>query len=91
MATATLLDRRTFLKVSAAAGGGLIIGGYVPERAGLLTTVEGAGLFQPNVWVKIGGDDTVTIMLSQLTPIGLPIAPARKCSSSMAALPIIGS
>src|SRR5436309_11936138 len=58
------LTRRTFLKVSAA-GGAFLVGGYVPglrESA----TAEAAGVLEPNVWVRIGTDDTVTIMLSQL-------------------------
>jgi isoquinoline 1-oxidoreductase beta subunit len=58
------LNRRTFLRVSAA-GGALLVGGYVPglrESA----TAEAAGLFEPNVWVKISADDTATIMLSML-------------------------
>jgi isoquinoline 1-oxidoreductase beta subunit len=58
------LTRRTFLKVSAA-GGALLVGGYIP---GLREseTAEAATVFEPNVWVKITPDDTVTIMLSQL-------------------------
>src|ERR1041385_9163977 len=58
------LNRRSFLKVSAA-GGALLIGGYVPglRETG---TAEAAGLFQPSGWLKVSADDTVTIMLSQL-------------------------
>ncbi len=58
------LNRRSFLKVSAT-GGALLVGGYLPglRESG---TAEAAGLFEPNVWVKIGADDSVTIMLSQL-------------------------
>src|SRR5712692_5436759 len=58
------LNRRTFLKVSAA-GGALLVGGYLPGLRES-STAEAAGLFEPNVWVKIGADDSVTIMLSQL-------------------------
>src|SRR5215472_8511130 len=58
------LNRRNFLKVTAA-GGALIVGGYIP---GLQDpdTVEAAAVFEPNVWVKITPDSTVTIVLSQL-------------------------
>ena len=58
------LTRRTFLKVSAA-GGALLVGGYLPGLRET-STAEAAGALEPNVWVKIGADDTVTIMLSQL-------------------------
>src|SRR6516225_9549438 len=60
----TTLNRRNFLKVSAA-GGAFLVGGFLPglrESA----TAEAAGLFEPNVWVKIAADNTVTITLSQL-------------------------
>src|SRR5437762_409023 len=58
------LSRRIFLKVSAT-GGALLVGGYLPglRESG---TAEAAGAFEPNVWVKISADDTVTIMLTQL-------------------------
>jgi isoquinoline 1-oxidoreductase beta subunit len=64
MAIARTVDRRTFLTVSAAAGGGLIVGGYL--RGVAEPTASAAGIFAPNVWVRIAPDDTVTIMLSQL-------------------------
>jgi len=66
MATTTTLDRRTFLKVSAAVGGGFVVGGYVPGLIDAPATVDAAGLFEPNVWVKIGADDTVTMTLTML-------------------------
>src|SRR3989449_3080734 len=58
------LTRRTFLRVSAA-GGALLVGGYLPGF-GETSRAEAAGVLEPNVWVRIGVDDTVTIMLSQL-------------------------
>jgi isoquinoline 1-oxidoreductase beta subunit len=60
---ASTLNRRTFLKAGAAAGGGLIIGVYLP---GFAPEVSAAGTFEPNVWVRIGSDDRVRIMLTQL-------------------------
>src|SRR5216117_4003065 len=58
------LTRRTFLRVSAA-GGALLVGGYLPGLRET-STAAAAGLFEPNVWLRIAPDDTVTIMLSQL-------------------------
>jgi isoquinoline 1-oxidoreductase beta subunit len=70
MATASTLTRRTFLRVGAAAGGGLLISGFVPGidgapgKTGRLEAA--AGLFEPNIWVKIAADGTVTMTLTQL-------------------------
>jgi isoquinoline 1-oxidoreductase beta subunit len=62
--TTKTFNRRTFLRVSAA-GGALLVGGYLPGlREG--GVVEAAGVFEPNVWVKITSDDSTTIMLSML-------------------------
>src|SRR5438067_9994113 len=61
-----VVNRRTFLKVSVAAGGGLIIGGSLGSLADAPAAAEAAGVFEPNVWVRISPDDNVTIMLSQL-------------------------
>jgi isoquinoline 1-oxidoreductase subunit beta len=67
MATTQTVDRRTFLKVSAAAGGGLMVGGYLQDLldAGS-STAAAAEIFAPNIWVSIAPDDTVTIMLTML-------------------------
>ena len=67
MAQATGLTRRTFLKVGAAAGGGLAIGLYLPSYLGMSEeTTAASEAFEPNVWIQIGTDDTVTITLTQL-------------------------
>ena len=58
------LSRRTFLKTATAAGGGLMIGAYLPLRGA--TAVNAAGSFEPNIWIKVNGDDTVRIMLTML-------------------------
>src|SRR5689334_20633434 len=61
------LNRRTFLKTTTAAGGGLLIGGYFAEVLDRRSEeLLAAGSFEPNIWLKINGDDTVRIMLSQL-------------------------
>jgi isoquinoline 1-oxidoreductase beta subunit len=57
-------NRRTFLKVSVAAGGGLLVGFYLPAltRAGQAEANPPAG-WQPNAWIRIGADDTVTLVV----------------------------
>jgi isoquinoline 1-oxidoreductase beta subunit len=57
------VTRRLFLKTSAAAGGGLMLGGFVP---GLAPAAEAAGVFEPNVWLKLTADGKARIMLSML-------------------------
>jgi isoquinoline 1-oxidoreductase beta subunit len=58
------LTRRTFLKTATAAGGGLMIGAYLP--IGGAGTAIAAGSFEPNIWIKVNADDTVRIMLTML-------------------------
>jgi isoquinoline 1-oxidoreductase beta subunit len=60
----TTLTRRVFLKSATAAGGGLMLGVYLPLGADPVLTA--AGSFEPNVWIRINGDDTVRIMLTML-------------------------
>src|ERR1044071_1563897 len=57
------VTRRLFLKTTAAAGGGLMIGGLVP---GFAQPASAAGVLEPNVWVKITADGKARIMLSML-------------------------
>src|SRR6188474_1318405 len=63
MSTKTL-TRRVFLKSATAAGGGLVLGVYLPLKSE--SALEAAGTFEPNVWIRINADDTVRIMLTML-------------------------
>jgi len=62
----TMTSRRTFLKTATAAGGGLMIGAYLPSLGADEATLEAATAFEPNVWVKITPDNKARIMLSML-------------------------
>src|SRR5437762_8807957 len=58
------LNRHTFLKSTAAVGGGLMIGSYLALDGS--DDLLAAGSFEPNIWLKINSDDTVRVMLTQL-------------------------
>jgi isoquinoline 1-oxidoreductase beta subunit len=54
-------SRREFLKTSAALGSGLVLGVVWPDS--LLTPAQAqATASMPNVWVRIGTDDSITIL-----------------------------
>ena len=61
-------SRRNFLKSSAAAGGGLLLGVVLPDGLAM-AGVAAATTSMPNAWVRIGSDNTVTI-LSARSEIG---------------------
>lgn len=55
--------RRTLLKAGAAAGGGLVIGFYLPGASGLAQAA--AGETRLNAFVKVGTDGKVTVVCGQ--------------------------
>jgi len=57
--------RRAFLKAGLAAGGGLVIAGYLPPSPDARLAAQRGG-FEPNVWIRINADNSVRIMLSMI-------------------------
>ncbi len=55
--------RRDFLKASAAVGGGLSLGFYLPGASKVAEAQ--AATHSPNAWIKIGTDNSVTIMCAR--------------------------
>jgi isoquinoline 1-oxidoreductase subunit beta len=59
------LSRRAFLKTSALAGGGLVLGVYLPRRGGPAEAAQAKpAAFAPNAFVRIGTDETVTVIVN---------------------------
>ncbi len=61
------LSRREFLKVTAIVGGGLAIGAYLPAFAQEKRApgLDVAKSFEPNAWVRITPDNTITIVVDK--------------------------
>ncbi|SDQ83384.1 xanthine dehydrogenase family protein molybdopterin-binding subunit [Pseudoxanthomonas sp. CF125] len=60
-------SRRQFLKTSAVLGGGLVIGFVIPGAKRLAAqpaAVAAAAGFAPNAFLRIGADDSVTVLLA---------------------------
>ena len=60
----TLVDRRSFLRVTALAGGGLMLGSYfrVLHAAEVVAVTGEAGEFAPNAFIRMTPDGLVTII-----------------------------
>lgn len=64
-----LVDRRAFLRVTALAGGGMLLSTYLDPMAEVFAQPAGLAALKPYSFIKIAADGTVTI-LSQNTEIG---------------------
>jgi isoquinoline 1-oxidoreductase beta subunit len=57
------LSRRGFLRSGALAGGGLVLGVYLPQLVrGAESVKAGDATFSPNAFVRIGADESVTVI-----------------------------
>ena len=65
MASASLLDRREFLKKSAASGAGLVIGLYLPGKYEALAGTPAKEPAAVNAWVQIAPDNTATLVIDK--------------------------
>jgi len=65
MSTATTLPRRAFLKKTAAGGGALVIGFYLPGKLEALAAAPPAEPSALNAWVRIASDNTVTLIIDK--------------------------
>jgi len=80
------VDRRAFLKVTAIAGGGILLGTYMAEGGALTAeAAEAAADFVPNAFVRITPDGMVTIIsknpeIGQGIKTSLPMIVARLIS-----------
>jgi isoquinoline 1-oxidoreductase beta subunit len=57
--------RRDFLKVSGTVAGGLALGFYLPQGPRVAHADAGGGYASPNAWIRIGADNTITIMCAR--------------------------
>jgi isoquinoline 1-oxidoreductase beta subunit len=70
--TTSTMSRRVFLQSTVAAGAGLTLGLYFGEAAGQMSgpgkTVgnAAAGAFEPNAFLRIGRDNTITVVVKHL-------------------------
>ena len=62
------VSRRSFLKASVAAGGGLLLSFSVPGmfRPGVAAGATAADVFAPNAFIRIGTDGQVTMIMGQV-------------------------
>ncbi|RDY61559.1 xanthine dehydrogenase family protein molybdopterin-binding subunit [Flagellimonas nanhaiensis] len=85
------MERRNFFKITSLAGGGLLLSTYLPLAC--TTTKESAFDWEPNFFIRIGSDNTVTFICSQSelgqgTSTGLAMVAADELGASMDTLKI---
>jgi len=89
------LERRQFLKLTAAAGGGLLIGFHLPSLAASRDGYHlGGNHFSPNSWIHLAPDDTVTLMvatseLGQGSMTAIPMLLAEELEADWAKIKVV--
>jgi isoquinoline 1-oxidoreductase beta subunit len=83
------LNRRSFFQAGATAAGGLMIGFYLPERSPLAAQAAAAAPSKLNAFVRIGADDSVTLMIHKsemgqgtVTSLSMLLAEELECNWS---------
>lgn len=81
--------RRAFLKVSAVAGGGLVIGFHLPVWQRAVAAAQRSAVLTPNAWIRVGTDDSVTLQVASsemgqgvMTAIPMLLAEELECDWS---------
>jgi TAT (twin-arginine translocation) pathway signal sequence len=75
------ISRRNFLVTGAAAGGGLLLGFYVPVRIDAKAQLSSEEIFSPNAFVRIRPDDSITLIMPQVEMGDKARTPRCPCSS----------
>jgi isoquinoline 1-oxidoreductase beta subunit len=93
MASSRVIDRRVFLRATALAGGGLLLGSYL-EPARATVRKRRAVAFEPNAYLRIGPDGTVTIVaknpeIGQGVKTSLPMLIAEELDVEWSAVSIV--
>jgi isoquinoline 1-oxidoreductase beta subunit len=65
MPSAGTLNRREFLKRTAAGGSGLIIGFYLPRKSEAFAAESPTAAFAPNAWIRVAPDNSVTLVIDK--------------------------
>ncbi len=83
MTQVTPVSRRTFLKLSAIAGGGMLVAWRIPLSAAESESTAAEGAYQPNAFVRITSDNRITIIttaaeIGQGTLTALPMLVAEE-------------
>ena len=60
------ISRRAFLVTSAAAGGGMLVGFYLPQLGRAEAAPTSADLFTPNAFIRIRPDNSVALVMPQV-------------------------